>query len=226
MLFFVVCDLIAQRNNGPLTTLWQCENGVEKKFFSGCIARWWTDFSGLHTMRYYYAICIFLIVSCRRDAAVGYYSYSDSSGFALSDTIRQAMHPDADLPLKMVTFAETLIGTEYKFGCSAPSTGFDCSGFINYIFDHFNITVPRSSADFTNVGETIPLDAAMPGDLILFTGTDSKIRSVGHIGMVVFNDTAGLRFIHASSGKEMQVTITPLNELYKKRFVKVIRIIK
>lgn len=175
-------------------------------------------------MRYYYAIALFLIVSCRRDAVPAYYSYPDSSGFALADTIRQAMNKDADLPQKMVAYAKTMIGTQYKFGCSAPSTGFDCSGFINHIFDHFNITVPRSSVDFTNAGETVALDAAMPGDLILFTGTDSKIRTVGHIGMVVGNDTSGISFIHASSGKEMQVIITPLNDMYMNRFVKIVRI--
>lgn len=128
-------------------------------------------------------------------------------------------------PAQIVIFASSLLGTRYSFGCTAPSTGFDCSGFINYVFDHFHITVPRSSVDFTNVGTTIALKACMPGDLILFTGTDSHQRTVGHIGIITVNDEDGISFIHASSGKEMAVIVTRLDDRYMARFVKVVRII-
>lgn len=130
------------------------------------------------------------------------------------------------MPTRMVAYAKTLLGTRYVFGCSAPSIGFDCSGFINHIFDHFNITVPRSSVDFTNAGTTIPLHEALPGDLILFTGTNSNLRAVGHIGMIVANNAEGIQFIHASSGKENAVIITTLDDRYMQRFVKVVRMEK
>lgn len=132
---------------------------------------------------------------------------------------------DSSMGEKIVAFAKTQLGTKYQFGCMAPSTGFDCSGFINYVFDHFQIQVPRSSVDFTDKGTTIPLQQARPGDLILFTGTNPKKRVVGHIGIIVANDSTGVQFIHSSSGTEMAVIITPLNDRYKARFVKVIRII-
>lgn len=126
---------------------------------------------------------------------------------------------------EIVAFAKTLLGTPYQYACSSPSTGFDCSGFITYVFTHFNIEVPRSSVDFTNAGMPVPLDSALAGDLILFTGTDVNIRTVGHIGIVVTNDTSGLSYIHSSSGKENAVIITSLNERNMARFVKVIRIL-
>jgi cell wall-associated NlpC family hydrolase len=66
----------------------------------------------------------------------------------------------------------------------------------------------------------------MPGDLILFTGTDSSDRRVGHMGIIVSNENDSLRFIHSSSGKANGVTITPLNEYYKGRFMKVIRVFR
>jgi cell wall-associated NlpC family hydrolase len=72
----------------------------------------------------------------------------------------------------------------------------------------------------------IPLEKSQPGDLILFTGTNSKVRTVGHIGLIVDNDKAGIRFIHSSSGEEQAVIITPLNERYMNRFVKVVRVMK
>lgn len=126
-------------------------------------------------------------------------------------------------PHELVNFAKTLIGTPYQYACTDPSKGFDCSGFVNYVFNHFYIEVPRSSVDFTNFGKDVALKDAEEGDLILFTGTDDTKRVVGHIGIVTENaDT--LKFIHSSSGKSMGVTISPLGEYYQKRFVKVIRV--
>ena len=128
-------------------------------------------------------------------------------------------------PAEVVNFATTLIGVTYKYGSTDPQEGFDCSGFITYVFNHFNIAVPRSSIDFTNIGTEVNEERAAPGDLILFTGTDSTIRTVGHMGIVIEN-TDSLRFIHSTSGKKYGVTITAFNPSYKKRFVKVIRIFK
>lgn len=126
-------------------------------------------------------------------------------------------------PHQVVAFAKTLIGIPYKYASTDPSEGFDCSGFITYVFNHFDIIVPRSSVDFTNVGEEVNRNNAKEGDLILFTGTIDSIRTVGHMGIVTEN-TDTLKFIHSTSGHANGVTISTLNEYYEKRFVKVIRI--
>src|SRR5688500_7444106 len=52
-------------------------------------------------------------------------------------------------PEAVMKFAESLQGTPYLYGSSVKEKGFDCSGFINYVFNHFKIKVPRSSKDFT-----------------------------------------------------------------------------
>lgn len=128
------------------------------------------------------------------------------------------------LPDSVVSFAKTLIGTPYQYASTDPRMGFDCSGFITYVFNHFGIAVPRSSIDFTDVGKPVDEKDAKPGDLILFTGTDSTERHVGHMGIVISNDNTGIQFIHSTSGKKYGVTITPFNDYYHSRFVKVIRI--
>lgn len=128
-------------------------------------------------------------------------------------------------PEALVRFAQTLIGVPYRYGSTDPKIGFDCSGFITYVFNHFGIKVPRASIDFTEVGKEVPVADAKSGDLILFTGTDSTERLVGHMGIVVAN-TDSLRFIHSTSGKIYGVTITPLNKYYQGRFVKTIRVFK
>ena len=80
-----------------------------------------------------------------------------------------------------------------------------------------------SSVDFTNYGKEVNLKDARERDLVLFTGTDDSIRIVGHMGIITKKKDS-LAFIHSTSGRAYGVTITPLNEHYKKRFVKVISI--
>ena len=126
-------------------------------------------------------------------------------------------------PNQVVSYAKTLIGVPYLYGSTDPAKGFDCSGFITYVFKNFGIVVPRSSIDFTNVGKEVSAAQAREGDLILFTGTDSLDKFVGHMGIVVSNSDT-LRFIHSTSGKQHGVTITPLSNYYKKRYVKTVRI--
>jgi cell wall-associated NlpC family hydrolase len=129
-------------------------------------------------------------------------------------------------PAELVSFARTSLGIPYKYASTDPQRGFDCSGFITYTFSHFGIAVPRTSADFTNVNHEIPIKEARPGDLILFTGTDSTVRIVGHMGIVVTNPGEELQFIHSTSGRANGVVESPLTKGYIKRFVKVIRIFK
>ncbi len=140
-------------------------------------------------------------------------------GTANKDFSFEMVQPDS-----LVSFARTLIGIPYLYASTDPRKGFDCSGFITYVFNHYNLEVPRSSVDFTHFGKEIKIKKAKPGDLILFTGTDSSDFVVGHMGIVesTINDT--LLFIHSSSGKAKGVLISPLGEYYKKRFVKVIRV--
>ena len=124
----------------------------------------------------------------------------------------------------IVDYAKTLIGVPYKYASTDPREGFDCSGFITYVFQHFGIPVPRSSVEFTNAYPEVPVANAEQGDLILFTGTDSTDGKVGHMGIIVSNVQDSIQFIHSTSGAAHGVTITPLNTYYKSRFVKIIRV--
>jgi cell wall-associated NlpC family hydrolase len=127
-------------------------------------------------------------------------------------------------PAELINFAESLIGTPYQYGSSNPQQGLDCSGFVTCVFTHFGITVPRSSVDFANVQREIDIKDARPGDLILFTGTDSTIRTVGHMGIIVSNINNDVTFIHSTSGKAYGVTETLLKPHYLGRYMKTIRI--
>jgi cell wall-associated NlpC family hydrolase len=122
----------------------------------------------------------------------------------------------------VVRFAQTLIGVRYTYGSSVREKGFDCSGFINYVFSHFKISVPRSSVDFTNAGTEVTVKNSLPGDIILFTGSDQKSGVVGHMGIITENRAGVIRFIHASESRG--VMISDMNSYFLPHFVKINRI--
>ncbi|MCC6582359.1 MAG: C40 family peptidase [Chitinophagales bacterium] len=127
----------------------------------------------------------------------------------------------------IIWFAKQQLGTPYKYASANPKNGgLDCSGFLYYVFTHFNIKVPRSSKDYMSYGTTINKNEAKKGDVIVFTGTDASQRIGGHVGLVLENNNGELTFIHGSSGKANGVTISKLSEgYYSKRFLKVIRVL-
>lgn len=122
----------------------------------------------------------------------------------------------------VVLFAKSLLGTPYLYGSTNPLNGFDCSGFITYVFNHFKITVPRSSYEFANIGVKKTLATCRPGDVVLFTGTNPLERTIGHIGIVCDTARNNPSFIHSSSGKANGVTITSMeNKFYQERLISV-----
>ncbi|EDM38740.1 hypothetical Cell wall-associated hydrolase [Pedobacter sp. BAL39] len=127
---------------------------------------------------------------------------------------------------RLLDFAKSMIGIPYRYASSNPKVGFDCSGFVSYVFQNFGFRVPRSSREFATKGEAKKLEDARIGDVIIFTGTNSRVRRAGHVGIVYSIDGDEIKFIHSSSGNKKGVTITSLNEgFYKKRFMKIVSIL-
>jgi len=126
----------------------------------------------------------------------------------------------------LIAFARTQLGTNYCYATSDPDKGFDCSGFVYFVFSHYHIKVPRSSKEYTRFGKTIILDSAKAGDVIVFTGTNAKKRGPGHVGIVISCVNGTPTFIHSSSGKKKGVIISDFNEspYYKNRFIKIVRV--
>lgn len=128
---------------------------------------------------------------------------------------------------KLLDFAKSMLGTPYRYASSNPAIGFDCSGFVNYVFSNFGFKVPRSSTEFAAAGIPIKLEDAKIGDVLIFTGTNPKIRKIGHVGIIYAINTDGeIKFIHATSGKAHGVTITNFDAYYKSRFMKAVSILE
>jgi cell wall-associated NlpC family hydrolase len=115
----------------------------------------------------------------------------------------RAMH----IPLgdKVVKYARHLLGVRYTYGGSSPATGFDCSGFVRYVYGHFGVRLAHSSfAQFTS-GFRVNRRALEPGDLVFFDG-------LGHVGIYIGHG----RFIHAPH-TGTRVSIAPLRGWYGAR---------
>lgn len=125
-------------------------------------------------------------------------------------------------PSELLSFARRQLGVPYVFGGMDRKRGFDCSGFISYVFGHFNIQVPRVSYMFTNAGVDIPIEFSKPGDIILFTGSDARSGVVGHMGIITRNDRGNVEFIHASTSSG--VVISGMNSYFIPRYVRVNRV--
>ncbi len=120
----------------------------------------------------------------------------------------------------IVSFGIELLNTPYaESGCSR--NGFDCSGFVYFVFQHFNILVPRSSSEYNDFGKEIPIDSVRKGDILVFLSPTRK--GIGHVGIVTNAKGRESDFIHSTSGKQMKVVITNLKqEGYARRFVKAV----
>jgi cell wall-associated NlpC family hydrolase len=102
--------------------------------------------------------------------------------------------PSAPTPVEVsgiIATALALKGTPYRYSGSDPS-GFDCSGFVQWVFAVHGTTVPREVRDQYRVGEKIDDDEVEPGDLVFF---ETVSKGASHVGIAIGNG----EFIHAPS---------------------------
>lgn len=141
-----------------------------------------------------------------------------------SDDLKSTTKPK--LRNRIKKYAENLLGTDYCYAGNTPEEGFDCSGFVNYVFKNFDVELPRSSSSFKNLGTALTPEEFRVGDVLVFYGYRDSTR-VGHLGIVYEADGMNSTFIHASSGKQNSVIISDLNSaMYTRRFYKCIDVLK
>ncbi|UVI28926.1 C40 family peptidase [Paenibacillus spongiae] len=111
---------------------------------------------------------------------------------------------------------DQVIGTPYKWG-GTTEKGFDCSGFIIYIFDQFKVDLPRTSSSQAETGTEVSQDELREGDLVFF---NTSGKGVSHAGIYVGDG----KFAHSSSSKG--VVISKLSDsYYKERYVTARRVV-
>jgi cell wall-associated NlpC family hydrolase len=108
--------------------------------------------------------------------------------------------------------ALSLSGIRYQYGGNTPDTGFDCSGFVRYVFKQAtSLTLPRSAIAMSQLGKSVRKNELQPGDLVFFNTLKSAFS---HVGIYVGNN----RFIHSPrSGGVVRVESLE-TEYWSKRF--------
>lgn len=110
---------------------------------------------------------------------------------------------------EIIIRALSLTGVDYKYGGRSPETGFDCSGFVQYVFKHAaQISLPPSARTISQMGEAVKREELQPGDLVFF---NTLKTAFSHVGIYMGNN----QFIHAPRAGS-QVRVESLNDRYWK----------
>jgi len=118
----------------------------------------------------------------------------------------------SDLRKNIVAFAYKYVGKKYRSGGTDPS-GFDCSGFVTFVFTEFKIDLPRISRDQQKKASPLKVGDVQPGDLVFFAnGAD-----VNHVGIVTQNKNGIVSMIHSSSSQGIVVTEINTSNYWKNR---------
>ena len=131
-------------------------------------------------------------------------SYNGLSGYMSSDYVK--LSTGSAVTDQIVATAKQYLGTPYVYGGSSPR-GFDCSGFMYYLYGQYGYKLWRgATGQWNNNGTKVDKSDLQPGDLVFFS---DSVDPIGHVGMYIGNG----QFIHASSGKGC-VVITDLSSSY------------
>jgi len=113
-----------------------------------------------------------------------------------------------ELANKIIQTAKQYLGVRYVYGGSTPS-GFDCSGFLQYVFNKYGINLPRTAAEMYTAGTRVTGNL-QPGDLVFF----KEGSKVSHVGMYIGEG----QYIDAASGSRMRVSLSDLNGSWSQRY--------
>ncbi|MCW3481884.1 C40 family peptidase [Neisseriaceae bacterium JH1-16] len=128
------------------------------------------------------------------DDPIGKFASSSNSSSSTKSTASEEVAGD------LILQAMSLLGVAYRFGGNSPTSGLDCSGFIQYIFKKsLRVSLPRTAAEMARAGRSVDRGELAPGDLVFF---NTRGFANSHVGMYMGNN----KFIHAPrTGKSVEV---------------------
>lgn len=160
----------------------------------------------------------FLILSLK----VGFFSVAAQDYSVVPDSVSKVnlladsivkINPDS-----LLYFARLHLGIPYKlFGKN--SKGFDCSGFVHYIYKKFDIHIPYSCPGISAYcSKKIKKTDVQKGDLLFFKGSNIKSKAIGHVAIVYSVEDGKIKMIHSC---RRGVILETLNEspYYKARYL-------
>lgn len=108
---------------------------------------------------------------------------------------------------QLIETALGLVGVPYRMGGSSPQAGFDCSGFVRYVYAHtVGLVLPRRAAEQAQAATPVAREELQPGDLVFF---NTMRRAFSHVGVYLGDG----KFVHAPSRGD-RVRVSDLNDRY------------
>ncbi|MGG0669561.1 C40 family peptidase [Sporosarcina koreensis] len=117
----------------------------------------------------------------------------------------------ANSPTSLVSTARTYMGTPYAYGGTTTS-GFDCSGYTQFVFKKQGINIPRSTGEQFAMGTAVKKSDLKTGDLVFFNTFGNR---VSHVGIYIGSS----RFIHASTSKGVMISSVNDPAYWGKRYL-------
>jgi cell wall-associated NlpC family hydrolase len=111
-----------------------------------------------------------------------------------------------DSGTQVAEVAQQYVGSRYVWGGTSPS-GFDCTGFVKFVFSEFGVDLPHNEAGQLASGTPVSAEALQPGDVLVFANTYR--RGLSHVGIYVGDG----RFVHAAD-EAHGVTVSNLWDAY------------
>lgn len=136
-------------------------------------------------------------------------SSSSSSSASAPSYENNTSYDTSSIGAQIATYAQKFVGYPYVYGGTSPS-GFDCSGFVQYIYRQFGCSINRTATAQLGNGYSVSYDDLRPGDLVFF-GYGS---SASHVGMYI----GGGQFVHAQNSST-GVVISNLAGSYASRYI-------
>lgn len=142
-----------------------------------------------------------------------YSSYVKQGSLNYSDIVNSG--DSSELGRQIADYALQFVGYNYSWGGASPSTGFDCSGLVYYVYGQFGYTLNRVACDQANNG--VSVSDLQPGDILCFYSGSSYI---GHVGIYIGDN----KFVHAQNSAT-GVVVTELAGYYASRGYEARRIV-
>lgn len=135
---------------------------------------------------------------------------SSSSGSSSSGSSSSG----SSLGEQVAATAKKYIGCAYIFGGTSPN-GFDCSGFVQYIYKLYGVSLYRTADVQLNNGWSVSYSDLRPGDLVFFAHTYNTSAAASHVGIYI----GGGQFVHAANSSTGVTTSNLSNSYYSSRYV-------